>query len=169
MFSLVSNGLSSYSPATAANAAQSVFATAEASASARALLPTAVPATSAPVAYFPGTPPQRQAQDAQGTTRVQVPPPTGDYIVIDTQPVQPQIVQQRSTPVTLGIPLTAQLNAQFFTQQEEAEATPSTKAETPLPGSRRETSFASARGAKAYAYAAQRSAEIHAKPEVEAV
>jgi hypothetical protein len=177
MLSIASNSLSGFSSAGATSTAASMLATqtaGDAGAAARQFTQNAVTAAAAPAAYFPGTAPSRDAQNLdKAQARVSVPPPTGDYVVIDQPPPPPQPAPRVSTPVTLGIPLTTQLTAQMMAQQTRAAASqPSAEAaqEKPQPVvTRKETSFATARGARAYNFAAQRSAEIIRQPEPEAV
>jgi len=160
-----------------ANASLLLAASTDAGAAARQLLPNAVMATGAPVAYFPGTAPQRQVQmqtqSADRTLRVPVPPPTGDFIEVQQPAMQTAAAARFSVPVTLGIPLTTQLTAQFMAQQATANAVQQTESyfqprdekSAATPGRNKEPSFGSARGASAYSIAAARSAIIDAVPE----
>ncbi len=180
MLPLISNAL----PTTPAVPSQNAPASAslllsssiDAAAAGRQQLPNAVLATGAPVAYFPGTAPQRSGQGVDRTQRIMVPPPTGDYIEIEQLP-QPAVAARMSVPVTLGIPLTTQLTAQFMAQQAvraaanapSEETAAATREEKPASTKTREPSLANAKGASAYGIAAARSAIIQAQPEIEPV
>lgn len=159
-----------------ANASLLISASGDASAISRQFMPSAVIATGAPAAYFPGTAPrpQPQLQPSDRTIRVQVPPPTGDYIEIQQPPAPPVAAARFSVPVTLGIPLTTQLTAQVMAQQVTmtgaAMEDPFQPREEKLspPSRSKEPSFGAAKGTTAYGIAAARSAAIQAKPEIEA-
>ena len=149
--------------------------TTDASAASRQQLPNAVIATGAPAAYFPGTAPQRDVQSTNDRTlRIPVPPPTGDYIEVKQPPAPPAAATRMSAPVTLGIPLTTQLNAQFLAQQvtrapaENTMPEPVVRDVRPSPTKGREPSLSNASGASAYSIAAARSALVDAASELEA-
>lgn len=145
-------------------------------AAARQQLPSAVVANTPPAAYFPGTAPQRELSRADDRTlRVPVPPPTGDYIEV-AQPEPTSTAGTRfSTPVTLGIPLTTQLNAQVLAQQtaraanDDGEPLIAVRNAEATPSRTKEPSLSTAKGASAYGLAAARTAQlaVQAAPEPE--
>lgn len=174
MLPLISNALplgnASSSASAPASAALLLSGSTDAGATGRQQLATAVTATGAPAAYFPGTAPQRELQPAADRTlRVPVPPPTGDYIEVQQPPAPLPAAQRFSVPVTLGIPLTTQLNAQFMGQQTGVRSAESAlpREDKELAGKGREPVFGTAHGATAYGIAATRAASIKAPPEAE--
>ena len=194
MLPLINNALpSSPLPSSNSTAGASLLAatSTDSSSASRQQLATAVTATPSTASYFAGTAQQTDAAD-RNIPRIYVPPPTDNYISLpedvaaqqalqqaQTQQVQPQ---QRSGPVTLGIPLTSQLNAQFIAQQplpgttaaqqSQSESTDSSSDDTQPQATTttrtRQPHFSSAKGATAYHFAVARSAAINSKPEVEA-
>lgn len=181
MLPLISNALPSTptvpSQSAPANASLILSASTDAAAAGRQQLPNAVLASGAPVAYFPGTAPQRtQAQGSDRIQRIPAPPPTGDYVEVEQLP-QPVVAQRMSVPVTLGIPLTTQLTAQFMAQQAARAALPTTpdelfvaapREEKPAPAKAREPSLATAKGTAAYGIAAARTAAVEARANAQA-
>lgn len=174
MLPLISNALPTTPVQPTSTASLVLAGSVDGSAASRQLLQSAVIATGSPAAYFAGTQPQRNAVTASNdrTVRIPVPPPTGDYIEIQQPSVQTAAAARFSVPVTLGIPLTTQLTAQFIAQQRPAAsglADPlATREERPLPGSKRDVPFGVAKGVTAYGIAAARSATIVARePEIE--
>jgi hypothetical protein len=191
MLPLVSNALPSLPSTSASSAAVSPSQLAQgvgtAEAAARQILPNAVAAPTSTAAYFPET--ARQApspvNERPQQVRVPVPPPTGDYVVVDENAAPQQVVQaaqqaaaqqaQRSVPVTLGIPLTTQFTTQVIAQQPAVQQQQASTAAAQEEGGDgipaylrgREASFAKARGVPAYAIASARNATIPAPAPVE--
>ncbi len=184
MLPLINNALpSTPSPSQNSTAGASLLAagSTDTSTAGRQQTTTAVTASPSTAGYFTGTTQQTDAND-KNIVRVYVPPPTDNYIDLPPDLQQQQLAQQaaqpaRSVPVTLGIPLTTQLNAQFIAQQPavaavgdtEAPSSNSDEAPTPAPAVKIKTpSFSSARGTVAYGIAAARSVAVNAQPEIEA-
>ncbi len=173
MLPLISNGLPATVPTQAASTAIALGSgVSDASAATRQYLSTAVSAAAAPAAFFAGNPQgarQLAVNDRANTTRVNVPPPTGDYIEVPNPPPAPQQARTNG-PVTLGIPLTTQLTAQLMAQQPKpaissAELPPPMR-ETNGPSKPRSgQSFGFAKGADAYQIAATRAASLPPLPD----
>lgn len=176
MLPLVSNALpptpNLTAPSATASSAVSSAATGSNAPAAKPILNTAVASTPATAAYFPGTAPARQTVTPKDMQRIAVPPPTGDYILVEVppapQPPPPPVRLQG--PVTLGIPQTTQLAAQALAQQPAiaAEMREAEPAPAPKEAPRSKENFARAKGATAYGIAAARSAAIGTKPEIDA-
>lgn len=167
MLPLISNVLPTTpavsSPSASASATYLFSGMADASAATRQQLPSAVMAAAAPAAYFPGTLPQRENAPARANDRVlrvPVPPPTGDYIEVQQPPPTSTAGIRYSMPVTLGIPLTTQLSAQFLAQQAAAggEQTLAMRDERLVKS--KEPTLSTAKGAIAYGMAAARTAAL---------
>ena len=182
MLPLINNVLSS-SPSPSNSSTAGAFslasATTDGSAASRQQLSTAVTATPAPTAYYSGTHAQTGGVSptyTPSTGDIQLPEATAQQLQ-QTQAQQSQ--PQRSVPVTLGIPLTTQLTAQFIAQQPAiATLATASQGETidsgtddgslpvPAPLTRATSHFSTARGASAYDFAAS-TATATAQPDIE--